>query len=131
VFAVPTQYDLTNEDFATVAATNAGPPNPICIPHLGVRLTRPEKSGDAEHDEENAEPRPGRTVDACSYNVSSRVQTGGAWTTRHNRFLCCIALLMQMHGIRVRVEPEPRTLYTTTLRTVNRAWWNSSYTYTT
>ena len=50
--------------------------------------------------------RPGSTVDAFGFNVSSRVQTGGAWTTRHSRFLYYIALIMQMHGIRVRVEPR-------------------------
>ncbi len=62
--------------------------------------------GGVAGDEDDADPRPGSTVDAFGFNVSSRIQTGGAWTTRHNRFLCYIALLMQMHGIRVRVEPR-------------------------
>ena len=103
---IPTeQYDLANEEPATAAATNGGLPSPMCLPHLGVRLTKRKGSGDAEHDDDT-EPRPGSTVDAFGFNVSSRVQTGGAWTTRHSRFLYYIALLVKIHGIRVRVEPR-------------------------
>jgi len=104
---IPTeQYDLTNDEFATVAATNAGMPNPACLEHLGVRLVRPKAGDETAGDEDGADAPPGSTVDAFGFNVSSRVQTGGAWTTRHSRFLYYIALLMQMHGIRVRVEPR-------------------------
>jgi hypothetical protein len=115
---IPTlAYDLTNDEFAAAAATNAGMPNPPCLEHLGVKLTRPKAGDETAGDEDGADPPPGSTVDAFGFNVSSRVQTGGAWTTRHSRFLHYIALLMQMHGIRVRVEPRnlinrfiPRTL---------------------
>jgi hypothetical protein len=115
---IPTvAYDLTNDEFATVTATNAGMPNPVCLKHLGVKLIRPKAGDETADDEDGADPPPGSTVDAFGFNVSSRVQTGGAWTTRHSRFLYYIALLMQMHGIRVRVEPRnlinrfiPRTL---------------------
>ena len=104
---IPTeQYDLTNDELATVAATNAGMPNPVCLSHLGVKLTRAKAGDETAGDEDGADPPPGSTVDAFGFNVSSRIQTGGAWTTRHSRFLYYIALLMQLHGTRVKVEPR-------------------------
>ena len=104
---IPTEmYNFTNDEFAIVAATNAGMPNPACLRHLGFSLVRPKAGDETAGDEDGADPPPGSTVDAFGFNISSRVQTGGAWTTRHSRFLCYIALLMQMHGIRVRVEPR-------------------------
>ncbi len=83
-------------------------------------------------------------MDAFGFNVSSRVQTGGAWTTRHSRVLYYIALLMQMlpalnglfHGRSDRAlqtarptgrsKGPSRASYTTTLRMAIDAWWNSS-----
>jgi hypothetical protein len=112
------QHDLTNDELAIIAATNAGMPNPVCLEHLGLgvnlKLVRP-KAGDRDEtagDEDGADPPQGSTVDAFGFNVSSRIQTGGAWITRHSRFLYYIALLMQMHrdGIRVRVEPRDLSL---------------------
>ncbi len=53
---IPTeQYDLTNDVFATVAATNAGMPNPACLQHLGVRLVRPKAGDETASDEDGAD----------------------------------------------------------------------------
>jgi hypothetical protein len=41
----------TNDELATVAAANVGMPNPVCLPHLGVRLTRSKAGGEVAGDE--------------------------------------------------------------------------------
>ena len=95
---------------ACIIKCDESQPNPACLEHLGVRLVRPKAGDETAGDAGGADAPPGSTVDRDAFgfrvNVSSRVQTGGAWTTRHSRFLYYIALLMQMHGIRVRVEPR-------------------------
>ena len=53
---IPTeQYDLTNDEFATVAATNAGMPNPACLQHLGVKLVRPKAGDETAGDEDGTQ----------------------------------------------------------------------------
>ena len=82
---IPTeQYDLTNDEFATVAATNAGMPNPACLEHLGVRLVRPKAGDETAGDEDGADAPPGSTVDAFGFNSArgSRQEEGQSGLSR-------------------------------------------------
>ncbi len=57
---IPTvAYDLTNDEFAAAAATNAGMPNPPCLENLGVKLMRPKAGDETAGDEDGADPPPG------------------------------------------------------------------------
>jgi hypothetical protein len=64
------------------------------------------KTTDEEDDDEEEETQPGDVVDAFGFNVSSRVQLGGAWTMRHTKILFLIYSIMKLCGISVKLEPR-------------------------